>query len=162
MKRIVALVVLVALVSLPRFNVSAQTASDTLVIRGLGNITTFNTILSQDGASLQAGNVLWPTLYDLDPASGRPVPGLTSWKLSGDGLTYTFTIRKDANWSDGTPITSKDMKFVFDAVQSDKVKTALKSNVHFVKSVNVVDDKTYQVVLTQASCTALSDFYAIR
>ena len=29
MKRIVALVVLVALVSLPRFNVSAQTASDT-------------------------------------------------------------------------------------------------------------------------------------
>ena len=106
MKRIVALVVLVALVSLPRFNVSAQTANDTLVIRGLGNITTFNTIISQDGASLQAGNVLWPAPFDLDPASGQAIPGLTSWKVSEDGLTYTFTIRKDANWSDGSPITA--------------------------------------------------------
>src|SRR4051794_12734396 len=125
MKRILFLLVLVVSVGVPRLDLAAQAANDTLVIRGLGNITTFNTILSQDGASLQAGNLLWPAPYDIDNETGQPIPGLTSWKLSDDGLTYTFTIRKDANWSDGTPITAKDMKFVFDAVMSDKVKSTL-------------------------------------
>ena len=92
MKRIVALLILVALVSLPRFNVSAQAAKDTIVIRGLGNITTFNTILSQDGASLQAGNLLWPAPFDVDN-TGQPVPGLTSWKVSSRSWGSTRTSR---------------------------------------------------------------------
>src|SRR5215831_1707401 len=119
MKRLALLLLLFAFVALPHAAVSAQATNDTIVIRGLGNITTFNTILSQDGASLQAGNLLWPAPFDVDPASGQPVAGLTSWKISDDGLTYTFTIRKDANWSDGTPITAKDMQFVVNAVKSD-------------------------------------------
>lgn len=32
-----------------------------------------------------------------------------SHSVSEDGKTYTFKIRDDANWSDGTPITSKDV-----------------------------------------------------
>ena len=35
--------------------------------------------------------------------------GLTSLPdVSGDGLTYTFTIRDDARWSDGEPVTAHD------------------------------------------------------
>src|SRR5260221_5386645 len=162
MRRIFLIVLLVAFSALPLVAVSGQASNDTIIIRGLGNITTFNSVLSQDGASLQASNVLWPAPFDLDNTTGQPIPGLTSWKVSDDGLTYTFTIRKDANWSDGTPITAKDMKFVIDAVKSDKVKTGLKGNAELIKAVTVVDDKTYQIVLTKPSCTALSDFFAFR
>lgn len=162
MKRVILVVLLAALCALPRAGASGRAANDTIIIRGLGNITTFNPILSQDGASLQASEVLWPAAFDLDNTTGQPIPGLTSWKVSDDGLTYTFTIRKDANWSDGTPITAQDMKFVIDAVKSDNVKSSLKGNAQYISSVKVVDDKTYQIVLTTPSCTALSDFYAFR
>ena len=29
----------------------------------------------------------------------------TDWTISDDGLTYTFTLRRDAVWSDGVPTT---------------------------------------------------------
>ena len=35
-------------------------------------------------------------------------PGLAeSWTQGGDGLTWTITLRQDAAWSDGTPITAQ-------------------------------------------------------
>ena len=34
--------------------------------------------------------------------------------ISDDGLTYTLTLRDDITWSDGTPITTKDIKFAMD------------------------------------------------
>lgn len=37
--------------------------------------------------------------------------GATDWKISEDGLTYTFNLRKEAKWSDGTPVTAGDYVF---------------------------------------------------
>ncbi|MDA1267310.1 MAG: ABC transporter substrate-binding protein, partial [Planctomycetota bacterium] len=40
-----------------------------------------------------------------DPLTLAPLPGMAeSWKLSGDGLTYTFQIREEAVWSNGDPV----------------------------------------------------------
>lgn len=36
-----------------------------------------------------------------------------SWTVSADGLTYTFTLRPDASWSDGEPVTADDFVFAF-------------------------------------------------
>ena len=45
-------------------------------------------------------------------ASGALVPGLAeSWTVSDDGLTYTFALRQNAVWSDGTPIIAADAQF---------------------------------------------------
>lgn len=44
--------------------------------------------------------------------NGQPVPGVAeSWQISDDGLTYTFTLRDDALWSDGTKITADDVVY---------------------------------------------------
>ena len=34
-----------------------------------------------------------------------------SWTISDDGLTYTFSIRKNAKWSDGKPVTARDFEY---------------------------------------------------
>ena len=51
------------------------------------------------------------TSYDAD---ARPVPGVAErWETSADGLTWTFHLRNDAKWSDGTPVTADDFVAAF-------------------------------------------------
>ncbi|WP_407946758.1 ABC transporter substrate-binding protein [Paenibacillus tarimensis] len=42
----------------------------------------------------------------------------TGWTVSGDGLTWTVEIRKDAVFSDGQPLTARDVKFTFETVRN--------------------------------------------
>ncbi|MEW5208172.1 ABC transporter substrate-binding protein, partial [Bacillus cereus] len=50
-------------------------------------------------------------LYRLDK-NGTPQPALaTKTELSKDGLTYKFTLRKDAKWQNGDPVTAKDFVY---------------------------------------------------
>lgn len=40
---------------------------------------------------------------------GKPEPGVAErWEVSADGLTYTFDLRDEANWSNGDPVTASD------------------------------------------------------
>ena len=160
MKRFAFPLLLLLLVAVLPVAVLAQSA-DTLIIRGLGNVVTFNPLLTSDGASYQAYSVLWPAPFETDSFTGEPIPGLTSWEISEDGLTYTFSIREDAQWSDGTPITSADIAFSYGAIMSD-INTTAETAVASISSVNVVDDKTYEIVLNGPNCAALSDFSAVR
>ena len=50
--------------------------------------------------------------YDLD---GTLVPGNAESmpEVSEDGVTYTFTLRDEANWSNGTPVTADDFVFAW-------------------------------------------------
>ncbi|MFE0757737.1 peptide ABC transporter substrate-binding protein [Inquilinus sp. NPDC058860] len=43
---------------------------------------------------------------------GELVPGAAeSWTVSDDGRTYTFTLRADGKWSDGSPVTAQDFVY---------------------------------------------------
>ncbi|GGY01672.1 ABC transporter substrate-binding protein [Streptomyces minutiscleroticus] len=48
------------------------------------------------------------------------VPGLaTEWTASDDKLTWTYTIRSDAKWSDGKPVTAEDAAWTFNKMMTD-------------------------------------------
>ncbi len=52
---------------------------------------------------------LFEGLVNWDPKTLAPTPGVAeSWDISSDQLTYTFHIRPDAKWSDGSPLTAHD------------------------------------------------------
>jgi len=42
----------------------------------------------------------------------------TSWQLAPDGKSVTFTLRRDATFHDGTPVTAQDVKWSFDRAVS--------------------------------------------
>lgn len=51
---------------------------------------------------------LFEGLVTQAPVGEDPDPGVAErWEISADGLTYTFHLRRDAKWSDGTPLTAK-------------------------------------------------------
>ncbi len=48
----------------------------------------------------------------LEAPDGSIIPGgAESWEISDDGLIYTFKIRKNGKWSDGTPVTAQDFAY---------------------------------------------------
>ncbi|MCX6952397.1 MAG: ABC transporter substrate-binding protein, partial [Verrucomicrobia bacterium] len=52
---------------------------------------------------------LFDPLISFEPVTLKPVPALAErWEISPDGLTYTFHLRAEAKWSDGTPLTAQD------------------------------------------------------
>ncbi len=64
--------------------------------------------------SVQAGDVLRDIGEGLltYSATGELAPGTASeWTVSDDGLVYTFTIRDEARWSNGEPVTAEHFAF---------------------------------------------------
>ncbi len=54
---------------------------------------------------------LYEGLFTYNPYTLEPVPALAeTWKISRDGKKWTFTIRSDAQYSDGTPITADEIR----------------------------------------------------
>ena len=64
-----------------------------------------------DGTSFEVIADYTDGLMQMD-ADGQAVPAIAeSYDLSDDGLTYTFHLRTDAKWSNGTPVTAADFVF---------------------------------------------------
>jgi peptide/nickel transport system substrate-binding protein len=67
-----------------------------------------NGVLSED-------YILYELIYDTPitvTADGEYVPELaTDWEVSEDGLTWTLTIRDDATFHDGEPLTAEDVAY---------------------------------------------------
>lgn len=75
-------------------------------------LSSMDTCLATDGTSFEAIAATIEGLYTLD-ADGNAVLAIASdEQVSEDGLTYTFTLR-DANWSDGNPVTANDFVFAW-------------------------------------------------
>ena len=67
----------------------------------------------------------------------------TDAKVSADGLVYTYTLRKDAVFSDGKPLTAKDVVFTFEKT----MKQASAADLTMLEKVVAKDDYTVAFTL---------------
>ena len=68
---------------------------------------------TEDGTSFEVIADYMDGLMQMDK-NGDPVPAIAeSYEKSSDGLTWTFHLRRDAKWSNGTPVTAKDFVFAW-------------------------------------------------
>lgn len=81
----------------------------------------------------------------------------TAWTLSLDRLTWTITIREDAKFSDGTPLTARDVAFTFTKAATAGGTLDLTEMV----SATAPDDKTVVIRLKQPWITFAENFYAL-
>jgi peptide/nickel transport system substrate-binding protein len=83
------------------------------------------------------------------------IPGLAqSWDISKDGLTYTFHLRPNVKFHDGTPLTAEAVKFCFDRQLNDQgpfyatgIYPYVKGFLGNVAGVEVVNPTTVQIRL---------------
>ncbi len=115
-----------------------------------------NPIIYRDSASNDVLSKLFLGLLTTDEFSGETIGELAKdWTVSEDGLTFTFNLRSDIYWTDGTPVTANDWKFTYDAIASELVETPRKPNVEYIDAINVVDDYTLEVVHNELDCYAI-------
>ncbi len=81
------------------------------------------------------------------PSAGKFEPGLAeSWQISADAKTYTFKLRKDVKFHDGTPLNAQAVKFTFDRIADPATKSQLAiSLLGPYEGTDVVDDATVRV-----------------
>lgn len=130
-----------------------------------------------DGTSFEVIANFTDGLMQMD-ADGQAVNALAeSYDLSEDGLTYTFHIREDANWSNGTPVTAADFVFAWQRAVDPNVASEysyMLSDIGQIKNaaeiiagevdkselgVTAIDEKTLQVELNVPVSYFLSLMY---
>ena len=105
-----------------------------------------------DPAETEAFSTPFMVLYAIHDALVKPMPGglmtpslAESWQESKDHLTYTFTLRKNARFHNGEPVTADDVKFSWDRYKGASA-TLLKEK---VKEVQVLGPTQVRFVLKE-------------
>ncbi len=130
-----------------------------------------------DGTSFEVIADYTDGLMQMD-ADGQAVPAIAeSYDLSDDGLTYTFHLRSDAKWSNGTPVIAADFVFAWQRAVDPAVASEyayMLSDIGQIKNaaeiiagdmdkselgVTAVDDTTLQVELNVPVSYFLSLMY---
>lgn len=100
-------------------------------------IPSMNPVLGSKGLAIQKSVFDW--LVDID-AKGEVVPRLaTSWQSNPDGTQWTFNVRTDATFHDGTPVTIDDIIFTYQAVLDTPTSTIRGNLAAMDKMVKVSD-----------------------
>ena len=99
-------------------------------------------------------------LVTFDPFDYPRVVGdvAESWEISPDGLTYTFKLRDNVKFHDGTPLTSRDVKATYDKIifPPQGVVSARRAAYSAVERVDAPDPHTVVFTLKYPQAAMLS------
>lgn len=98
----------------------APVTGDWLVSHILSDPEHLNPLTSNDGGASSILRHIFQSLLDRHPQTLelRPLLATARPQISDDHLTYTFTIRRDAHFQDGKPLTGHDVLFSFKALKN--------------------------------------------
>ena len=81
---------------------------------GYTSLETLDPQIARASEDVRVAYALFEGLCTFDPENFTIEGGVAeSWDISEDGLTYTFHLRPDARWSDGSPVTAHDFRFAW-------------------------------------------------
>ena len=117
----------------------------------IGSMGRLNPMLDWNNpADRDVNRLLFSGLVKFD-SRGLPQPDLVdSWGVSADGKVYNFSIRSNALWHDGTPVTSDDVIFTIEMIKSSG--SLFPQDIKDLWSqilVKRLDDKTFQFTLPE-------------
>jgi len=103
-------------------------------------------------------------VFDATQIRGELAKG---YQVSPDGLTITITLRPDATWHDGSPVTAEDIKWSLDRAVSAKSLAPPQMSTGSITSTDqfrIVDDHTIEMTLPKPDRLGLANLcvpYAI-
>jgi peptide/nickel transport system substrate-binding protein len=94
-------------------------------------------------------NFVFDSLIELDD-NQIPKPGLAeNWRVSDDGLTWTFKIRDDINWHDGIKLTAKDVEYTIGVISNPSANSPYSYGIENIESFKANDKNSIKIVLKE-------------
>ncbi|WFA06621.1 peptide ABC transporter substrate-binding protein [Bacillus sp. HSf4] len=133
--------------------------------------TSFDPPIGFNNVSWQALNNIMEGLTRLGKDHEPEAASAEKWDISADGKTYTFTIRKQAQWSNGDPLTAGDFEYAWKRLLDPKTGSSAAFLGYFIEGgeafntgkgakddvkVEALDDKTLKVTLAHPQKSFLS------
>ena len=87
-------------------------------------------------------------LTKVDPNSEYIGDLATQWQISEDSLEYTFNLRKDVKFHDGSDFTADDVVFTYETVKANQAENE-SVDLTKLKSVEALDDYTVKFTLSE-------------
>lgn len=132
-----------------------------LVFASMVNVGPLNPHLYSPNQMFGQAMVYEPLVkYEKD---GKVVPWLAeSWQMSPDGKTYTFKLRPNVKFSDGSAFDAEAVKKNFDAVLANRKRHEWLELINQIERAEVVDAGTVRVVLKSPYYPFLQDLALVR
>ncbi|PGB01494.1 ABC transporter substrate-binding protein [Bacillus toyonensis] len=147
----------------------AKNRKDTLVVGISKPGGVFLPYFQQNGWDGNVTSVIFASLVSTDK-QGKPIPELAEkWDVSSDQLTYTFHLRKDLKFSEGSPLTADDVAFTLTLLHDkayegeiDISQYAVKGGKEYkegkatsIEGIQVVDPQTIKITTEKVNSQAI-------
>lgn len=108
------------------------------------SIKTLTPLVSKDVYASDIQAYVIESLLSRDPETLEYVGLLAdSWKVSKDGLSFTFKLRRDVNFSDGHPLSAEDVAFSFKLIMNERIDAPqVRAYYNKIASVKALDKYT--------------------
>ncbi len=127
-------------------NTNADTPPSTLRILSLGSFRSFDPIYT--GGPLLT--LIYDSLVDIDPDTGEILPALaTQWVVTNDSKHWTFYLRDDIIFHDGTPFDAYAVEYFFTMLMNTS-ESGPNYDTLYIDSVEVLDEYIVRINLIQS------------
>src|SRR6266516_4231119 len=135
---------------------SSGPSVDMLVIANAVKVDTLDPEANSVNESIWLDQNLYSRLLQPNATGTALLPDLaTSWDISANGLSYTFHLRPDAKFSNGSPVTAADV--VYSIERSRKFSGGWGFLLTAVKTITAPDTHTVVITLSQPHAPLLAD-----
>lgn len=131
-------------------------AADTLTIATTSDVVNFNPLVGNSRTDYWITNLMYPHLLSID-ATGNKTPALaTKWGYVNPKKGF-FEITSGMKWSDGVPLTAKDVAFTLNATKKDKPAGTLYGQITNMSKATAVSDTRVEIDLTEPDSTVINE-----
>jgi peptide/nickel transport system substrate-binding protein len=133
-----------------------QASDATLTIATTTDVVNYNPLIGNSRSDYWITNLMYPHLLSID-AQGNKGPELAEKWGYTDNTTGFYEIRSGMKWSDGQPLTAKDVAYTLNAVKKDKPAGTLYGQLANFASANAVSDTRVEIKLTQPDASVIPE-----
>jgi peptide/nickel transport system substrate-binding protein len=145
----------------PAAESSGPVTGGELTIGSIQEPDSLNPWLTGLTVGLEVEAMIYDSLTRVDPSGehipflAAEVPTLENGGISEDLLTYTYKLRDDVTWHDGTPFTAADVVFTFESIANPEVNARSRTGFNLIAGAEATDDHTVIFTLNEPSAVFL-------
>lgn len=133
----------------PTVTPSAIPAAGGFINLPVCDFDTWNPLLTKSESVMQVDSLVYEGLMKTGADLSVQPCLAQSVSVSADGLSYTFSLRQDISWHDGSELTARDVDYTVRTITAKDSGSVYQKNLEHVASSRVTDRYTYVITLKE-------------